>query len=283
MIIRPIVVGVHPKRQEREPVELALMLSRMTGAPVEIVSTSWFDSTPGRTLRKDFEEEFARRFADVLEDDDGRTEGISINVAAGSAAYVIHETAKRVDAGLIVVGSSDKGRFGRVTAGSTTERVLDGAPCPVAVAPSGFSLSGAGLERVGVAFVDSIDGRGALRAAALAASHLDAELVALTAVASAARLDVAREGLQDALDEHAQGLEVETRVFVGAQEELIAASGELDLLVVGSRAYGPLRSTVLGSVSGELARHARCPVIVVPRAHDRALAGLFPRVGAQAV
>ena len=68
VIIRPIVVGVNPKRDEREAVEFAVMISRMTGAPLEVVATSWFDSTPGRTLRKDFEADFARRFADVLGD-----------------------------------------------------------------------------------------------------------------------------------------------------------------------------------------------------------------------
>lgn len=282
MIIRPIVVGVHPKREEREPVELALMLSRMTGAPLEVVSTSWFDSTPGRTLRKDFEEEFARRFADVLESRDGPAPAIGVNVAAGSAAYLIHETARRVDAGLIVVGSSGKGAFGRVAPGSTAEKVLDGAPCPVAVAPRGFAISDAAIERVGVAFVDTHEGRGALRAAALVASQLGAELTAYTGVASEQRLDAAREGLHDALESHGEDLEVEERIFVGGTSDLIAASRELDLLIVGSRAYGPLRSTVLGSVSGELARHALCPLIVVPRALDRPLAGLFPRFDALA-
>lgn len=276
MIIRPIVVGVHPKREEREAVELAVVLSRMTGAPLEFVATSWFDSTPGRTLRKDFEADFARRFADVLGGSDGCGE-VRINVAAGSASYLIHETARRIDAGLIVVGSGGKGGLGRMTLGSTTEKVLDGAPCPVAVAPRGFRSHDGDVARVGVAFVDSVEGRGALRGAATIAAHAGAPLVAYTAVASESRLAAAEEGLQDALATHADEIEVEKRVFVGGAPDLIAASREVDLLVVGSRSYGPLRSTVLGSVSGDIARHTLCPVIVVPRAVDHALAGLFPR------
>jgi nucleotide-binding universal stress UspA family protein len=43
-------------------------------------------------------------------------------------------------------------------------------------------------------------------------------------------------------------------------ETLVERSRGLDLLVAGSRGYGPLRG-----VSGRLSREAHCPVIVVPR------------------
>ena len=39
----------------------------------------------------------------------------------------------------------------------------------------------------------------------------------------------------------------------------------LDLLVVGSRNYGPVKRLVLGSTSNYLARHARGPLLVLPR------------------
>jgi nucleotide-binding universal stress UspA family protein len=41
--------------------------------------------------------------------------------------------------------------------------------------------------------------------------------------------------------------------------------GDLDLLVLGSRRFGPVRRVLPGSVSSELVRLAPCPVIVVPR------------------
>jgi nucleotide-binding universal stress UspA family protein len=46
---------------------------------------------------------------------------------------------------------------------------------------------------------------------------------------------------------------------------LIERSSQLDLLVLGSRAYGPVRHVLLGSVSASVMREARCPVLVVPR------------------
>jgi nucleotide-binding universal stress UspA family protein len=48
-------------------------------------------------------------------------------------------------------------------------------------------------------------------------------------------------------------------------EELAAFSAGLDLLVVGSRSYGPVGRLFNGSTSNYLERHARCPLLVLPR------------------
>ena len=62
------------------------------------------------------------------------------------------------------------------------------------------------------------------------------------------------------------GSEASGRLLDGdAASEFAAASAALDLLVLGSRGYGPVRSVLLGSVSRALARSAACPVVVVPR------------------
>jgi Universal stress protein family len=49
-----------------------------------------------------------------------------------------------------------------------------------------------------------------------------------------------------------------------AAEALALASKDLDLLVCGSRGYGPARIVLLGSTSHALVRRAECPVVVVP-------------------
>jgi nucleotide-binding universal stress UspA family protein len=45
---------------------------------------------------------------------------------------------------------------------------------------------------------------------------------------------------------------------------LIDAAHGADLIVVGTRGLGGVRSFFLGSVSQQVAHHARCPVVIVP-------------------
>ena len=61
--------------------------------------------------------------------------------------------------------------------------------------------------------------------------------------------------------------QADVRVAAGSPAEAIRAvadSEDAELLVVGSRGRGNLRSAVLGSVSRDLAANARRPVVVVP-------------------
>ena len=63
-----------------------------------------------------------------------------------------------------------------------------------------------------------------------------------------------------------KGLERESRVLTGdPAARLTEASGEFDLMVVGSRAWGPLKRTLLGSTTRKLIRSCACPVLVLPR------------------
>lgn len=49
-------------------------------------------------------------------------------------------------------------------------------------------------------------------------------------------------------------------------EELIKASGDADLVVVGSSGMSGIRRLLLGSVSNAVLHHARCPVVIIPDA-----------------
>jgi nucleotide-binding universal stress UspA family protein len=49
-----------------------------------------------------------------------------------------------------------------------------------------------------------------------------------------------------------------------AAEELIKASSDADMLVVGSRGSGGFARLLMGSVSSQVTHHAECPVVVIP-------------------
>jgi nucleotide-binding universal stress UspA family protein len=69
---------------------------------------------------------------------------------------------------------------------------------------------------------------------------------------------------------------VETTLVLGDPvTELTEVSHDADLLVLGSRGYGPHPAVLLGGVSGRLMRRSACPVIVVPRGNQAPLEDLF--------
>ena len=49
-----------------------------------------------------------------------------------------------------------------------------------------------------------------------------------------------------------------------AVEELIKAGRDADMIVLGSRGAGGFTRLLMGSVAGQVAQHAPCPVLIVP-------------------
>jgi|SRR5215204_991556 len=62
------------------------------------------------------------------------------------------------------------------------------------------------------------------------------------------------------------GSVVQAHLRIGrADEEIVALAEEIGagLIVMGSRGLGGIRRALMGSISGSVARHAHCPVLVV--------------------
>jgi nucleotide-binding universal stress UspA family protein len=221
----------------------------------------------------------------------GETErGVHLRAVAGaSPSHVLHDLAEASGALTIVVGATHHGRALRLLAGSTPDAVLNHAPCPVAVAPDGYrdAVHGAAAVRqVAVAYDGSPEARHALEVAAGFARGAGARLRIVTAVNSAAAgiyppppLDVAsyeelgriareeaRGRLDEAVAELGPGVVAEGAVLDGDIVGVLVEDAKCDdLLFTGSRAKGPFRRVLLGSVSTHLLRQAPCPVVVVPR------------------
>ena len=87
----------------------------------------------------------------------------------------------------------------------------------------------------------------------------DAELVDETRKAAQEATDKALAALEGARPE------VVVRAVTGVPAEtLVAESADADLLVVGSRGAGGFERLTMGSVGDQVARHARCPVVIIP-------------------
>jgi nucleotide-binding universal stress UspA family protein len=288
-MVPPIVIGAHPKRHEQEPIELGLVVSRLTHAPMDVVGTFWIDTTPQRTASDEYSrvlrEEVQRSLEQAVGEPHRACGEVRIHVTPGSAAQALHEKAAGVGAGLVIVGSTHRGAVGRITLSTTADRVLDRAPCPVAVAPRGFRDDGAAPQPVGVAFVDTPGGRSALRAAAAIAQCTGASVFAYTVIerhTHESDRDRAEAAVERAIAEYADRLHVEARVLAdGGVEALAAESRHLDFLVRGCRGRGPVRPPLAFGLPGKLARRAACPLVIVPPGRDGPLVALFgARAGA---
>jgi nucleotide-binding universal stress UspA family protein len=199
-----------------------------------------------------------------------------VSVVAMSPGRGLHEQAEEQSADLLVVGSSSHGALGRAMLGDDTRAALNGAPCAVAIAPLGYAEHPGVIAKVGVAYNGSPESEAALAIADALAAHTGAVVHALevvsiptvtyTGVVAPALGDSIDVMLQEANDRMKELPEVEGEAVYGlAGEELAAFGDRVDILVVGSRGYGPVKRLVLGSTSDYLQRHARCPLVVVPR------------------
>lgn len=196
-----------------------------------------------------------------------------VSIAPGRG---LHDQAERQGADLLVVGSSARGGFGRVLLGDDTRASLNGASCAVAIAARGYAADAKPLSRVGVGYNGSPESIAALGVARVIAHQQGAQVSALEVVSiptyafSGFASPVTGEAIERMLAE-AEGevgeLEgVDGKAVYGLTGEELAIFGDqLDLLIVGSRSYGPWRRLVLGSTSDYLERRARCSLLVLPR------------------
>jgi nucleotide-binding universal stress UspA family protein len=72
--------------------------------------------------------------------------------------------------------------------------------------------------------------------------------------------------LKEAAAAYATQMDVSAELLEGNPADALEAhSRDLDLLVLGSRGYGPLRAVLAGSVSLALMRSAETPIVITPR------------------
>jgi nucleotide-binding universal stress UspA family protein len=284
-VTKNIVIAVDIGERTLDALALGRRLTECTHAPARVVTVlghgAFADPAAPEMagLREQAGATLAQRAREA-----GLDDAIADVVPGGSAARELQHMSERPDTGLIVVGSTQRGPIGRLLIGGVGERLLAGGACPVAIAPRGYGdESPAPLARVGVGLDGSEEAQRALQAAVALAESSGAELRIITAVqplafggvttsalAGTSANDAMRTELRAAHDRalEAARKRVEASGLLGdgtADEVLLAETAGLDLLVVGSRGYGPIGAVLLGSTTAVLARSAACPILVTPR------------------
>jgi nucleotide-binding universal stress UspA family protein len=284
----PVVVGAALDERDGAVVALGALLARLSDRPLALVHAYPYE--PLTVPLPEYETALRDDALHKLDELAGalRPElDVTVHAYARlSAAYGLHELAERLGGAAIVVGSSHRGPAGRVLLGTVATRLLHGAPCPVAVAPTGYGGPPTPPLRIGVAYDGKAESRAALetaiRLAGRGGASVSAYMVDEPLVIANPPADSVWAGLSDVVaDLHAEAeqrlsaarehvpeaVRGSCELLTGRPDEVLAGvSEELDLLVCGSRGYGPVRAVLLGGVSSSLARRSRCPLLVVPRA-----------------
>jgi nucleotide-binding universal stress UspA family protein len=276
-----ILIGYDGSEGAKDALELARVLTPFEDGEVTLVyvaGPSWPTTLSYEEMASGSLPEARELLADGSKAIGGEPKS-TVYVGA-SPARVLTEAAEREDADLVVVGSPHRGPVGRALVGSVAERLLHGASCAVAVAPRGFAASRhAAPSVVAIAYDGGSDSKIALHraeelaraaGATLRVLYVEEPLAAMPGIAAYTPPPAPdpAEIVAEARASVAPGVETEGRVLAGPAAGTLAEACEdgVDLLVVGSRGYGPLGRVLLGSVSTALLHKAPCPVLVAPRA-----------------
>jgi nucleotide-binding universal stress UspA family protein len=281
-----IVVGFDDSPGAQDALAFAATLAADTGASLRLVGAFPYDDVPIRASNRTYREYLRQDWQAALDKAAGTVETVETvtnAIADMSPPRALHDVAERTGAALVVVGSTHHGPVGRVVPGSTGERLLHGSPCPVAIVPHGYA-DAAPIRTVGVGYDGSEESEVALVAACQAARRFGAALRVIriydaTRFGAPALMTIPgevayhenyearqREGLDEAVAALPADVHAETLFIAGPPgPELAAQTEHVDLMVVGSRGYGPRAAVMLGGVTHTVIRKAHCPVIVLPR------------------
>lgn len=277
----PVLVAVDDQAQTRAAVRFAGRLAGAMKRPLLLATVheaeAWraLEGPPSVSSPQRVQAEGV--LADAIRVLGGRDTPTTI-VASSSAAHGLQDLAQEQGAALLVLGRSHQSGIARRLRG-TAERLLHGAPCPVVVVPDTPEIpSGPVL----VGYDDTADADAAVEIGAALAMSLgaDLELCHVSApTASPEHRDRDRDWIehmhafaQRILDRGASRVPSElapvTTILEGHPGTELARRAlacSATCVVVGSRAYGPLRAVLLGSTTQALLDDASTPVLVAPR------------------
>jgi len=211
---------------------------------------------------------------------------ISADIVASAPHKALASVAGATCADLIIVGASDAPGPGVRLLGSTTDRVIRSAHCPVLILRSGMPLppprvlapvdlsrNSALAVETGVDFLMQMNADSCSAVETLfVLSPLNRGLPSQFSPQQIHRM--AKEELLRFTFEHTEGWrgKIETKLRIGeARQQLLKELEDqpVDLIVLGSQGHGRVHRALIGSVAGQIACRATCSVLFVPRQDDQ--------------
>jgi nucleotide-binding universal stress UspA family protein len=211
--------------------------------------------------------------------------GVTKVLSDRSVARALRRLTEQQRVELLVLGSAAKATRGHARAGRDARQIVHDARCPVALAARDLRRRPFALGRIVVAIDGGPEADMAMgQALALARAH-GSHVTAATVIDDAPPpvsspladgLDMLQweemvahqrrraELLSAAAVEH-QGVDAVQLRTGDPAAELSAAAVDADLLIVGSRHWGPIERVVIGSVAEDLLDDTPCSLMLVPR------------------
>lgn len=290
--LKTIVIGTSLTAESDAVVRVGAAIGQATGASVRLVHCyaplpsrgglpaelpgqdgEWLENKK-RVLRRELAQQAART---GLADLDGPEPGILVG---GLPHQALIEMAEVTSADLIVVGASETADRKWKPLSSTADRVLRKAPCPVLVvrpesafppkrilAPVDLSVISAGALRSGMSLLAEAGVKDAQTEVLFVLNPLEVEGSLQFKPSQISRF--AADELGRFVEENApdKGKGVLRRVRTGYPwEEIVQELDDwkADLAVLGTHGHSRLERLLIGSVTADVLREARCSVLAVP-------------------
>ncbi len=295
--IRDMLVAIDFSDESFRALEYALPLAKRFDASVHVIyvydGEHQFSSTPMTPelfddieVARHLRQELQRRFAMGVRPK-------QCHVRSGRPFQEICMSAKDIKADLVVVATRGRSGFEHLTLGSTAEKVVRHAACPILVVRRGASgpirtdANGIVLQKILVPVDFSECAKEGAKYASAFATRVgtDVRLIHIVhpadymAAAGFAEglewppiIESARLNAEDRLDELVNflplvGIDAETEVEIGQPVEKLAEAtkrSDIDMVIMSTHGYTGLRHALIGSTAEQLVRRAHCPVLVVP-------------------
>ena len=262
---RRIIVGYDGSAQADDALALGKLIAGATRGLLTVAGVLQFDPRWGGRdpLLKDADAEFTRE----IEAAAAPVGAEPVTIPSSSPARGLHDLAERTDADLVIVGSARHGTAGQILAGNVGLSLLHGSPCAVAIAPHGYAghtadsvsevtLGYDGSPEAEMALADAIDLARASNAPLKLVSVVQPPPIGYGKGGGATQgwhelkeaiHDMMRAALDKAVQSVPDDVRAEATLVDGEPDEALAQIAVEDggVLLLGSRAYGPLRLSLI--------------------------------------